>query len=420
MNMNRVICGSFPFSQQEQSSVLVKGEDIYLYDRDGRKYVDMCSGLWNVPLGYSNENIKKHVIRQLEELPYNNLIAFQSDIQQRYASMLIDWLSEEDFSKVLYTCSGSETTEAAIKTCRQFQVLSGCEQKKTIGAFSISYHGTSYGAMSVSGLDRVVTKDYQPVLSGISFMEIPGNYNDEEEWMKYVDSYFDKYGENLAGFMAEPVLASGGIIPVPFNVLRYIACRCREYGALFVEDEVATGFGRTGIPFLYQQAGLKPDLLCLSKAVNNGYLPLGILVYGSECAGKFTESDAAIEHFSTQGGNALALAAAEGMLECMRDYGQYHVMEKGKYFAGLLREGLNGKAEIRNSGLMIAVDLPSRYAGADVLNIMELFKKRGIVVYMYNNDDYNRGISFFPPFIISKSEIEKYSGQILSVLRRIV
>ena len=69
---------------------------------------------------------------------------------------------------------------------------------------------------------------------------------------------------------------------------------------------------------------------------------------------------------------------------------------------------------------MIAVDLPSRYAGADVLNIMELFKKRGIVVYMYNNDDYNRGISFFPPFIISKSEIEKYSGQILSVLRRIV
>lgn len=254
MSVNRVICGSFPFRERMAETALVKGEGIYLFDQDGRKYLDLCSGLWNVPLGYSNEEIKKHIEKQLEELPYNNLIAFSSDVQQRYALKLTDWLGER-FSHVLYTCSGSETTEAAIKTCRQYQALSGQPHRKVIGAFSISYHGTSYGAMSVSGLDRPITSDYQPLVSAISLLEIPGDYRDEEEWIRCVDRFFDVNEDKLAGFVAEPVLASGGIIPVPFRILRHIADRCRRCGALLVDDEVATGFGRTGTPFLYQQAG---------------------------------------------------------------------------------------------------------------------------------------------------------------------
>lgn len=419
MSVNRVICGSFPFREQMAETALVKGEGIYIFDQDGRKYLDLCSGLWNVPLGYSNEEIKKHIEKQLEELPYNNLIAFSSDVQQRYALKLTDWLGER-FSHVLYTCSGSETTEAAIKTCRQYQALSGQPHRKVIGAFSISYHGTSYGAMSVSGLDRPITSDYQPLVSAISLLEIPGDYRDEEEWIRCVDRFFDVNEDKLAGFVAEPVLASGGIIPVPFRILRHIADRCRRCGALLVDDEVATGFGRTGTPFLYQQAGFTPDLICMSKAVNNGYLPLGILVYGKACADKFVEEGAAIEHFSTQGGNAAAVAAAEGMLQCMRGYEQYRVKEKGELFTGLLREGLSGKTDIRSMGLMTAVDLPRHYSGADILNVMEMFKKRGMSVYMYNNDDYNKGISFFPPFVITEEEIEKCSGQILSILRRLV
>ena len=134
----------------------------------------------------------------------------------------------------------------------------------------------------------------------------------------------------------------------------------------------------------------------------------------------FLEKQEGIEHFSTQGGNTAAVSAAMGMLECMRDYASFKVAEKGNYFLNLLKEGVGARTEVRGAGLMIGVDFPERFNGLDVLRAMELFRKRGFIVYMYNNEPYNRGISFFPSFLITEEEIESYSRQIVSLLQRIL
>ena len=416
--MSVVIRGGFPFVGERHQSALVRAEGMYVFDQDGKRYADLCSGLWNMPLGYSNERIKSHVKKQLEKLPFSNLLAFFSDIQEQYAQRLIDWMG--DFAYVLYTCSGSEAIEAAIKTCRKYQALKNRPERKKIAAFSLSYHGTSYGAMSVSGIDQILARDYAPLLSDISWLPLPADWNSEKEWTENIDCLFQKNGEQLAGFLVEPVLASGGVIPVPVPVLEHLQNRCQEYGTLLVVDEVATGFGRTGVPFAYQRAGLSPDLVCLSKAINNGYLPLGALLYGRTCAEIFTQKQACLEHFSTQGGNAVAVAAAMGLLECMQEYACFQVQEKGAFFLRLLQEGLQSKANVRGCGLMLAVDFPEKFDGMEVLHTMELFKKRGLIVNMYNNEPYNRGISLFPPFLITQKEIETYSQQILTVLCRLL
>lgn len=416
--MNPVIRGGFPFTQERQQSAFVRAERMNVYDQNGKRYVDLCSGLWNMPLGYSNALIKDRITEQIEQLPFSNMLSGFSSVQEQYAKRLVDVMG--DFACVLYTCSGSESVEAAIKTCRKYQRLRNQSGRKKIGAFSLSYHGTSYGAMSVSGIDQPLTDDYAPLLPEICWCPVPSNYKNEQEWAESIDVFFVRYGEELAGFIVEPVFASGGVVPVPAAVLRYLQKRCRQYDALFVIDEVATGFGRTGTMFAYEQPGLSPDLVCLSKAINNGYLPLGALVYGWECARVFLEKQEGIEHFSTQGGNTAAVSAAIGMLECMRDYASFKVAEKGNYFLNLLKEGVGARTEVRGAGLMIGVDFPERFNGLDVLRAVELFRKRGFIVYMYNNEPYNRGISFFPSFLITEEEIEAYSRQIVSLLQRIL
>ncbi len=418
MMLNSVIRGGFPVGCSDSQRLLVSGDGIYLRDQDGRQYLDLSSGLWNMPLGYSDSLLKSRISAQLERLPFSNLLAFVSDIQNQYAERLTSLLG--DFSCVLYTCSGSEAVEAAIKTCRKYQVLKGRHRRKKIGAFSLSYHGTSYGAMSVSGIDQELAQDYAPLLADIRWLAVPASFEEEALWISGIDRFFDEFGEELAGFLAEPVIASGGVIPIPTTALQHLQKKCREQDILLIMDEVATGFGRTGTLFAFQKAGIAPDLVCLSKAINNGFLPLGVLAYARTCAEFLAQSGAAIEHFSTQGGNNAAVAAAMGMLDRMEDYDSFRVREKGTKFLKLLRESLGERASIRGCGLMLAIELPERFDGGDLMDLMERFRKRGLIVYLYNNAPFNRGISLFPPFVISDEEIESSVQRILSVLHRVL
>lgn len=417
MNGNAVIRSGYPFGWGAYESTLVRGEGMYVFDQNGKRYLDLCSGLWNMPLGYSEKRIKACVTKQLESLPFSNLLVFSSDIQARYAQRLLQWMG--NFSSVLYTCSGSEAVEAAIKTCRQYQCLRNHPERKWIGAFTLSYHGTSYGAMSVSGIDQIITDVYRPLVPEICWVTVPGDYTDEDAWLQAIDSVLEREQDYLAGFIVEPVMASGGVVPIPPRVLQHIQQRCQALGSLLVVDEVATGFGRTGTPFAWQQAGLSPDLVCLSKAINNGYLPLGALVFSQTCADVFAEQGASLEHFSTQGGNGAAVAAAMGMLDCMKQYDQFQVKEKGALLLNQLRAGLEGRANVRGLDLMAAVDFPKRFDSLQMLQVVELFKKRGILVYMYNNEPFNRGVSFFPPFLITQEELEGCVQKILSILSRL-
>lgn len=414
--MNPVVKINQKFNEGTDIPLIVSGEHNYLYDSNGKKYIDFCGGIWNVPFGYSNPMINEKINEQLAQLPFCNMITNTAEIQNAYACKLNSILGT---SGLLYTCSGSESIEAAIKTCRKYQSIKK-NKRKGITAFNLSYHGTTYGAMSVSGVDKRGTEDYFPLVDEISWLDVPKNWKDEECWLQAVENHFDKNAQNMAGIIIEPVLGSGGIIEVPKKVMIRIEELCRANDILLVVDEVTTGFGRTGISFAFKRYNVKPDLICLSKGITNGYLPLGGLAFGHNVAKTFVSDDATLEHFSTQGGNLLSIAAATGVLELMKNYDTYRVAAKGNFFVSHLRNLLSqyNNIEVRGYGLMVAISFPKELKHNRLEEISQKLRKRGILVYLFCNPNYNLGISMFPSFTSTEKELADTADKIVNQLER--
>lgn len=415
MGINPVVRINQKFNEENKNLLIVSGEDKYVYDSNGKKYIDFCGGIWNMPFGYTNPSINKKIIDQLNKLPFSNMVINVADIQYSYALRLCSIL---DTKALLYTCSGSESVEAAIKTCRKYQAIKN-SKKRGISAFPLSYHGTTYGAMSVSGVDQRALEDYFPIVDEIEWIDMPEDLENEELWIKAINKHFEKNRENMAGIIIEPVFGSGGIVPVPYNAFKRIEELCIENDILLVVDEVTTGFGRTGTPFAYKKYDIKPDLICLSKGINNGYLPLGALAFSSKVAETFAKKDATLEHFSTQGGNLIAIAAADSVLDLMENYVDYNVAEKGEYFKNYFNELLTPykSVKVRASGLMIGISFPKELEQRRLLSIWDRIRKHGLFVYIFCNPGYNIGLSLFPPFTCSKGDLKKAADKIFAELK---
>lgn len=416
MNINPVVRIGQNFDEGTDMALITYGEDKYIYDSNGKKYLDYCGGIWNMPFGYTNPIINKKIIEQLNKLPFCNLITNIADIQNDYAVRLNKILGT---SAILYTCSGSEAIEAAIKTCRKYQSMKN-SRRKTISAFTLSYHGTTYGAMSVSGIDQREAEDYFPLLDKITWIDPPKQLEDEEKWLNVIEEHFQKNAENMAGIIVEPVFGSGGIIPIPEAALKKIEELCQKHDILLVYDEVTTGFGRTGIPFACKRYDIKPDLICLSKGINNGYLPLGVLAFSEKVSEAFVEKKQALEHFSTQGGNLISIAAADAVLDLMENYESYEVASKGEFFKNYLTELLKPyqSVEIRANGLMIGISFPKGSNERNLVDISAKLKKRGLLVYLFYNPGYNLGLSIFPAFTSSEDDLKEAAKKIAVQLKK--
>lgn len=417
MTINPVVKINQKFDEGNDVELIVSGEEKYVYDSNGKRYIDFCGGIWNMPFGYSNPIINEKIIKQLNKLPFCNLVTNIADIQHDYALRLCKILN---MKSVLYTCSGSESIEAAIKTARKYQAIKKNNKKKGISAFTLSYHGTTYGAMSVSGVDQILLQDYSPLLDNITWIDIRDNLEDENVWIEKIEEHFCKNARNMAAIIIEPVFGSGGIVPIPERAFKKIEELCRENDVLLIVDEVTTGFGRTGVPFAFQQYNIEPDLVCLSKGINNGYLPLGTLVFSEKVAEEFVKHNATLEHFSTQGGNLISIAAADAVLDIMENYDDFQVKAKGEYMVSYLKELLKPykSVEVRGEGLMIAISFPRNLDERRLFDVWEKVRKRGILVYIFINTGCNLGLSFFPPFISTKEDLKDVSNKIVKILKK--
>ena len=402
------------FDAQEEK-IISGGDGEYLFDSNGRKYLDLCGGIWNTPFGYGNKYIIEKIKKQAEILPFCNLITSAADIQISYAGRLTRYLGME---KVLFTCSGSEAVEAAIKAARQYQDIKK-SGKKAVAAFNLSYHGTSYGAMSVSGIDLSITAPFGPLLDGIEWIQTPQDIYDTEKWNREIERLFSEKAKDLAGIIIEPVIASGGVIEVPDETLRYIERLCRENDAILIYDEVSTGFGRTGTPFVFKDKQIKPDLVCLSKGITNGYMPFGALAFSKHIAEAFIQAHETFEHFSSQSGNLISAAAADAVLDIMEDYDSFCVEKKGECFRRALEEGLKDTgADVRGRGLITGISLDLRLSDAAFKSILDGIERQGILVYYFNNPGYNKGLSFFPPFTIKEEMLIRAARTIAGRIKR--
>ncbi|MCR4944221.1 MAG: aspartate aminotransferase family protein [Clostridium sp.] len=416
MAINPVVKINQKFDEGNNVELITFGEEKYIYDSNGKKYIDFCGGIWNMPFGYSNPIINKKIIKQLNKNPFCNLVINTADIQYNYALRLCKMLN---MKSVLYTCSGSESIEAAIKAARKYQAIKK-NNKKGISAFTLSYHGTTYGAMSVSGVDQMLLQDYSPLLDSITWIDLQNNLEDENAWIQEIEEHFDKNAENMAAIIIEPVFGSGGIVPIPEKAFKKIKELCVKNDVLLIIDEVTTGFGRTGVPFAFQRYNIEPDLLCLSKGITNGYLPLGALVFSEKVAEEFVKNNATLEHFSTQGGNLISIAAADAVLDMMENYNDFEVKAKGEYLVNYLKELLEPykSVEVRGEGLMVAISFPKDLDERRLFEVWEKLRKKGILVYIFCNKGCNLGLSLFPPFISTREDLKDVSDKIVKVLKR--
>ena len=370
-----------------------RAEGVYLYGLDGRRWIDLISGVSVSAVGHGNRRVIDAICAQARD--YLHLMVYGEAVespQVRYAERIASLLPDP-LDTVYFVNSGSEAVEGALKLAKRYT------GRTELVYYRNAYHGSTAGSLSVMGGEEY-RNSYRPLLPDtrcIRFNE-PGD-------LKYITS-------RTACVIIEPVQGEGGIVLSEKGYLEALRRRCDETGALLVFDEIQTGMGRTGRLFAMQKYGVTPDIVCLAKAFGGG-MPLGAFVARHEVMDTLQENPA-LGHITTFGGHPVCCAAGLAALNYLVDNKVVERVEtKGALYEMLLKDH-PAMREIRRSGLLLAVELGE---SAKLYRIMELFREAGILSDWFLFCDTAFRIS--PPLTISEDEVRESAALIRSCLDRL-
>lgn len=367
----------FPFE-------IVKGEGVTLFDETGKKYLDLTSGIGVCNLGYSSKKVKNAVSAQLDKIWHTSNL-YESQLQENVAELLIKGADK----KVYFCNSGTEANEAALKLARK------ATGKSKMMAFDHSFHGRSYGSLSLTGNDKI-KEGFGPFLSDIEF-ETYNNFDSIE-----------KIDNSFAAVILEVIQGEGGIVVGNFDWLQAVEAKCKETNVLLIIDEVQTGMGRTGKLFAYENYDLDPDIITAAKGLANG-IPVGAMIGKAELADSFGPGS----HGSTFGGNPLAMSAASAVLETLDNAFLDDVQQKASFLWYFLEKeisSLEGVDSISGKGLMIGIHINSSIPVNQVIN--ELHKVGVLTLSSRGNT-----LRLLPPLTIMSSELLEGVKKIKEVLQ---
>ncbi len=361
--------------------VLDHGDGVYLYDMDGKKYLDFVGGIAVFALGYNNKEYNDAVKAQIDKLThtsnyYYNVPAVKAARKVKEASGM---------DRVFFTNSGAEALEGAIKTARKYAYLKDGNTDHEIIAMNHSFHGRTMGALAVTGNPKY-REPFEPLIGNIKFAEL----ND-------LDSVLAQVTDKTCAILLEPVQGEGGLRPATEEFLRALRKLCDEKDILLIFDEVQCGMGRTGYMYAWQRYDIKPDVMTTAKALGCG-VPVGAFLMTEKVAQHSLVSG---DHGTTYGGNPLVCAAVEKVLDL---FAKDHIIEHVREVAPYLEEKLQELAdkydcilERRGVGLMqgLVFDRP-------VGEIINRALEKGLLLI-------NAGpniIRFVPPLIITKENVD--------------
>jgi putrescine---pyruvate transaminase len=363
--------GSPAVSGAEGTLRLVRGKGAYVWDSEGRRYLDGLSSLWNVAVGHGRAEIARAVAAQTRALAYApTLLGFSTEPAIRLAARLAR-LAPKGLSHVMFTSGGSESNESVIRLVRLYWRLRGRTEKIGIVALRNAYHGTSSGAASLTGLTGF-HRYYEPQLPEVSRIPRPFCYRCELgktfpscalACADELEALVAREGaEQIGAVIAEPVQGVGGVVVPPPGWFERIRAICDRHEILLVVDEVITGFGRLGKPFGIQRSKVTPDLLVFAKAVTSGYQPLGGVILHDRVWQTLVDAgpEFTLHHGYTYSGHPVACAAALANLDIIeREDLIGEVRRKAPYFKRRLESltALPIVGEVRAVGLMAAVEL---------------------------------------------------------------
>ena len=370
-----------------------RGEGIYLYDPQGKSYIDLIAGIGVSALGHCHPNVVAAIRTQSERYLHTMVYGeYLLTPQIKLAKALTDLLPDS-LDSVYLVNSGTEATEGAMKLAKRFT-----GRAEIISCYK-AYHGSTQGAASLMS-DDYFTGPYRPLLPGIRHIE----YNCE--------SCLNKIAEKTAAVIIETVQAEWGIRKPINNYLKKLRNRCTETGTLLVFDEIQAGYGRTGSFFAFEQYDVVPDILLLAKGMGGG-MPIGAFVANQKVMKVFSNNPL-LGHITTFGGHPVSCAAALATLNFIKSSGIIDSVKKKEqlFLEKLVHPEIR---QVRSAGLWLAVELDSF---EKVQTVIKVCLEKGLITDWFLFND--RSIRIAPPLIITEAEIEKACGILLEGLDGLV
>jgi acetylornithine/N-succinyldiaminopimelate aminotransferase len=364
---------------------------VYLYDTDGKKYLDFAAGIAVCALGYSNEAHKNALKKQADALLHTSNLYYSVPVGEAAGKLL----AASEMDRVFFTNSGTEAIEGAIKAAKKYAFTRDGHAGHEIIAMNHSFHGRSLGALSVTG-NAHYQEPFEPLMPGVRFAD----YNN-------LDSIKALVNEKTCAVILETVQGEGGIYPADTEFLKGVRALCDEHDILLILDEIQCGMGRTGKMFAWQHYGVKPDIMTCAKALGCG-VPVGAFVMTQRVADK---SLAPGDHGTTYGGNPFVCAAVSAVFD---QFEELHLIEHVNELTPYFEEKLNALVEKydcltarRGKGFMqgLVCTLPVGSVAAKAL-------EHGLIVITAGSDV----LRFVPPLVIEKEHIDEMVEKLSAVI----
>lgn len=422
--------------QSPDLPVIVRGEGCYVYDDQGRRFLDGLSGLFCVNIGHGRSDIAAAAAKQMETLAYatNWSAAHPASIE---AASLIAGLAPGDLDAVFFVSSGSEAVESAIKFARQYHRSQGQAGRTKVISREMSYHGTTMGALSVTGLPSY-REPFEPLLPGVFHVPNtlgatvpPGGSARDLACVEAIEEVIEREGaDTIAAIFAEPVQNGRGALVPPEGYWAELRAICDRHGILLVADEVINSFGRLGRWFGVEREGVVPDLLTFAKGSTSGYAPLGGLIARRPLVDRLFEApDGMFSHGATWGGHPVSTTVAIANIHALADE---HVLDNVRANAPRLAAGLNELVgrhrvlkEVRGTGYFYALELMAdSETGRELTHDQSTSLLRSVLpaamrkVNLLTRPD-DRGATMLvlaPPLIADAAVVDELLGQVDAVL----
>lgn len=420
---------------QRGPTVIVSAEGSTVRDSEGKAYLDVQAGLALVNIGYGRERIAQAVQRQMEKLHYYHTYWHFSNEPAIELAAKLAQLAPEGMEKVFFTLGGAEAVETACKLARVYQRAKGRPEGDLIICLENGYHGSTFGALSATGLAKH-KKHFGPLVGGFAHIPAPNlyrgpyGYNDPEAGATYAalleERILSEGPDRVAGFLAEPILGVGGVIVPPEGYFREVRRICDKYDILLLADEVMTGFGRTGTTFAIEHEGITPDVIATAKGLTSGYMPLGAAVVSNRVIEAIAEADLPFTHGFTYAGHPVACAAG---LEAVAIYEEERLAERSAKLGSEMLHRFRAlenphMGDVRGRGLMVGIELvrdrttaasyPSEITIA--FKVEEACFRQGIIIGAV---PYSDVLILTPPLVITEAELDRLVTTLDRVVREV-
>ena len=412
--------------EKEGPLVITEGKGIYVYDENGKAYIEGLAGLWCTALGFDEERLVEAAMAEMRKLPYYHSFSHAShDVGIDLAEKLVQ-MAPVPMSKVFFTNSGSEANDTAVKLVWYYNNALDRPRKKKIISRIKAYHGVTVASASLTGLPNN-HRDFDLPIANILHTDCPHHYRfaepgeSEEAFATRMAENLEKMileegPETVAAFIAEPVMGAGGVFVPPPTYFEKVQAVLKKHDVLFIVDEVICGFGRTGNLWGCETFNLEPDIMTIAKALTSAYLPLGAVLISEpiyQALVKESEKIGIFGHGYTCTGHPVCAAVA---LEALKIYEERDIVGHVRRVAPRLQDGLRRLAdhplvgEVRGIGLVAAVELVKDKAtkesfdpaGAVGIYLSKQAQKHGLIVRALGDT-----IAFSPPLIMTGEEIDE-------------